>query len=74
MEEFARRELSKTEYFEGQEIGKVIKLEVQVVSGRNIRFTFENNDGKRFTATVFDQPWTNIRRLSHINFALSEDM
>jgi hypothetical protein len=69
-----RKELSSKDYFQGREIGKVVKLELQIVSGRNLRYTFENSKGEKITATVFDQPWTNTRRLTHINMAVSDDL
>ena len=66
--------MSNKSYFKDREIGKVTKIEVQIVSGRNFRYTFENSQGEVFTATVFDQPWTNTRQLTHINFASAEEM
>jgi hypothetical protein len=74
IEAFVRKELAASEYFKDRTVGKLLKLEVQVVSGMNYRYTFEDQNGDRFSATIFDQPWTNTRRLAHINFSLTEEM
>ncbi len=45
---------------------------MQIVAGRNFKYTFENKAGERFSATIFDQPWTNTRKLTHINMSVGE--
>lgn len=45
LETYIRQELSTKPYLKDREIGKVTRIEVQVVEGLNYRFTFTNSQG-----------------------------
>ena len=48
---------------QGRDLGKISKLEVQIVDGLNFRITFVNEESEITQVVVYDQPWTKTRQL-----------
>ena len=58
-----REEVGKKPDMQGRDLGKISKLEVQIVDGLNFRITFVNEESEITQVVVYDQPWTKTRQL-----------
>jgi len=51
----------------------VIKIETQVVAGINYRFHFLNDQKHMTMVVVWDQSWTNTRKVMSISSTISAE-